>query len=648
MDGLPLEGFGLRSLLDGLYKIAGFGAALALIAILFLVTAQMVARWSGSLIPGGAQYAGYAMATTSFLAMAYTFNHNAHIRVSLFVSKAGALRRGVEIWCYAIATLTTLFLAWYAIDAVRVSLRFNDISQGQDATPLWIPQTFMAVGAVIFAIAVLDNLVRIIFAEHQGVEPDEHAADWGDYLFGSRVSRLILLGVVLVVVYAATQMMTGFDRDTVALKIVLFLVVLFFLLGSGIWVGLALMGVAYIGMIGFTTRDPGNAMIITVWTGASSWTLTALPLFIWMGEILYRTRLSEDMFRGLAPWLARFPGGLLHTNVVGCTVFAAVSGSSAATLTTVGKMSIPELRKRGYPEFMTIGTLAGAATLGLMIPPSLTLIVYGVTVKESITKLFMAGVFPGLVLAGMFMLYIVAWYYLKPSQRPEPDPPVGFGAALRNSTLLIPVIALVTLVIGSMYTGYATATEAAAFGVIGALVLAALQGSLTRTTFIESLLGATRTSAMIALILMGAGFLSLSMGFTGLPRALAEWIASLGLSPIALIAALTVFYIVIGMFLDGISAVVLTMAIIEPMIRTAGIDLIWFGIFIVVVVEMAQITPPIGFNLFVLQGMTQHDIAYISKTAVPMFLIMVVMVAILVAFPGLATWLPEQLLRRPG
>jgi len=648
VDGLPLEGFGLRSLLDGLYKIAGFGAALALIAILFLVTAQMVARWSGSLIPGGAQYAGYAMATTSFLAMAYTFNHNAHIRVSLFVSKAGALRRGVEIWCYAIATLTTLFLAWYAIDAVRVSLRFNDISQGQDATPLWIPQTFMAVGAVIFAIAVLDNLVRIIFAEHQGVEPDEHAADWGDYLFGSRVSRLILLGVVLVVVYAATQMMTGFDRDTVALKIVLFLVVLFFLLGSGIWVGLALMGVAYIGMIGFTTRDPGNAMIITVWTGASSWTLTALPLFIWMGEILYRTRLSEDMFRGLAPWLARFPGGLLHTNVVGCTVFAAVSGSSAATLTTVGKMSIPELRKRGYPEFMTIGTLAGAATLGLMIPPSLTLIVYGVTVKESITKLFMAGVFPGLVLAGMFMLYIVAWYYLKPSQRPEPDPPVGFGAALRNSTLLIPVIALVTLVIGSMYTGYATATEAAAFGVIGALVLAALQGSLTRTTFIESLLGATRTSAMIALILMGAGFLSLSMGFTGLPRALAEWIASLGLSPIALIAALTVFYIVIGMFLDGISAVVLTMAIIEPMIRTAGIDLIWFGIFIVVVVEMAQITPPIGFNLFVLQGMTQHDIAYISKTAVPMFLIMVVMVAILVAFPGLATWLPEQLLRRPG
>jgi tripartite ATP-independent transporter DctM subunit len=642
-----VKGHQLRAFLDAVYKTSGIAAAVALIAILLLVTAQMVARWSGSLISGGAQYAGYAMAATSFLALAYTFNHNAHIRVSLFVTKAGRWRRGVEIWCYTVASLAGLFLAWYAIKAVRVSIKLNDISQGQDATPLWIPQTFMAVGAVIFAIALVDNLLRILFAEYQGVEPDEFAADWGSYLFQSRTSRVALFGAVLLITYAAMQMMTGFDRDAVALKIGIFLFVLFFLLGSGIWVGLALMGVAYIGMIGFTSRDPGNAMIITVWTGASSWTLTALPLFIWMGEILYRTRLSEDMFKGLAPWLARFPGGLLHTNVVGCTVFAAVSGSSAATLTTVGKMSIPELRKRGYPEFMTIGTLAGAATLGLMIPPSLTLIVYGVTVKESITKLFMAGVLPGLVLAGMFMLYIVGWYYLRPSERPEPEPRVGFVDSLKNSTLLIPVIALVTLVIGSMYTGYATATEAAAFGVIGALVLAAFQGSLNRETFIESLLGATRTSAMIALILMGAGFLSLSMGFTGLPRALAAWIATLNLSPIALIAALTVFYIIIGMFLDGISAVVLTMAIIEPMVRGAGIDLIWFGIFIVVVVEMAQITPPIGFNLFVLQGMTQHDIAYISKTALPMFLIMVLMVGVLVAFPWLATWLPEQLLQRP-
>ena len=427
-----------------------------------------------------------------------------------------------------------------------------------------------------------------------------------------------------------------------------FLFVLFLLLGSGVWVALALLGVAFVGMELFTTRPAGDAMITTIWTSSSSWTLTALPLFIWMGEILFRTRLSEDMFRGLAPWVAKLPGGLLHTNIIGCTIFAAVSGSSAATLTTVGKMSIPELRKRGYPEFMTIGTLAGAATLGLMIPPSLTLIVYGVTINESISKLFMAGVLPGLVLALLFMGYVVAWHFLRPDQRPEPEPPMSLRAMIAESRFLIPVILLVTFVIGSMYLGFATATEAAAFGVIGALALAAGQGSLTRKTFLESLMGATRTSCMVAFILMGASFLSLSMGFTGLPRALAEFISALDLSPIALIAALTVFYIIVGCFLDGISSVVLTMAVVEPMIRQAGIDVIWFGIFIVVVVEMAQITPPIGFNLFVMQGMTKHDMGYIARAALPMFALMVLMVGILVAFPDLATWLPENMRTRPG
>jgi len=389
-------------------------------------------------------------------------------------------------------------------------------------------------------------------------------------------------------------------------------------------------------------------MITTIWTSSSSWTLTALPLFIWMGEILYRTRLSEDMFRGLAPWLSRLPGRLLHTNIVGCTIFAAVSGSSAATLTTVGKMSIPELQRRNYPEHMIVGTLAGAATLGLMIPPSLTLIVYGVTINESITRLFMAGVLPGLLLAGLFTGYVMIWSVLRRDRMPPRDPPLAFMERLRAARLLIPLIMLVLVVIGSMYLGLATATEAAAVGVVGALVLAAVQRSLSWNTFIESLLGATRTSCMIALILAGAAFLSLSMGFTGWPRALAEWIASLGLSPVALIAALMVFYIAIGCFLDGISSVVLTMAVVEPIIRQAGIDPIWFGIFIVVVVEMAQITPPIGFNLFVLQGITPHDINYIARAALPMFLLMVLMVALLVAFPEIATFLPETMSRAPG
>jgi tripartite ATP-independent transporter DctM subunit len=430
---------------------------------------------------------------------------------------------------------------------------------------------------------------------------------------------------------------------TEAYATIVFLFFLFTLLGSSIWIGLALMGVAWVGMELFTVRPAGDAMITTIWTGASSWTLTALPLFIWMGEILYRTRLSQDMFRGLAPWMRFLPGGLLHTNIAGCTIFAAVSGSSAATLTTVGKMSIPELRKRGYPEYMIVGTLAGAATLGLMIPPSLTLIVYGVSINESIIKLFMAGILPGLVLAGLFMSYIMAWHFLKPDQRPAPEPAMSFGEMLAESRFLIPVLCLVFAVIGSMYFGWATATEAAAVGVLGSLALAMLQRSLTPSAFFESLMGATRTSAMIALILMGAAFLSLSMGFTGLPRALAAWIDAMQLSPITLIAALTVFYIVLGMFLDGISSVVLTMAIVEPMIRQAGIDVIWFGIFIVVVVEMAQVTPPIGFNLFVLQGMTRHEIGYISKTAIPMVGLMLLMVVILVAFPQLATWLPENI-----
>jgi tripartite ATP-independent transporter DctM subunit len=428
--------------------------------------------------------------------------------------------------------------------------------------------------------------------------------------------------------------------------IAIFLLALFALLGAGVWVGLALIGVAWVGMELFTSRPTGDAMVTTIWASSSSWTLTALPLFIWMGEILFRTRLSEDMFRGLAPWMRRLPGGLIHTNIVGCAIFAAVSGSSAATLTTVGRMSIPELRRRNYPEDMAIGTLAGAATLGLMIPPSLTLIVYGVTINESITRLFMAGVMPGLTLAAMFMVHVMVRATVSRGFAPDPEPAMSLREKLDNSRFLIPLLLLIALVIGSMYVGLATATEAAALGVVGSLALAAGQGSLTPATLGDSLMGAVRTSAMVALILAGAKFLSLSMGFTGLPRALADFIAAQGLLPFQLLMALLVFYIVLGCFLDGISSVVLTMAVVEPMIRDAGIDVIWFGIFVVVVVEMAQITPPIGFNLFVLQGMTGRGMGYIARAAFPMFLNMVAMVFVLIAFPGLATWLPEGV-RRP-
>ncbi len=434
-----------------------------------------------------------------------------------------------------------------------------------------------------------------------------------------------------------------------AYVIILFLFVLFALLGSGVWVGLALVGVAFVGMELFAASgSTGDRMATELWSASSSWTLTALPMFIWMGEILFRTRLSQDMFNGLSPWLARLPGGLVHTNIIGCTVFAAVSGSSAATLTTVGKMSIPELRKRNYPEHMVIGTLAGAATLGLMIPPSLALIVYGVSINESIIKLFFAGVLPGLVLAAMFMSYVAAYSFVSKDWSPVQETGMTIIDKIKNSRFLIPVVLLIIAVIGSMFLGIATATEAAAIGVIGALVLAAVQGSLNWSTFTESLMGATRTSAMIALILAGAAFLKMAMGFTGLPRELADSIAGMELSRFQLLMALLVFYIVLGCFLDGISAIVLTMAVVEPMVREAGIDMIWFGIFVVVVVEMAQITPPIGFNLFVLQGMTNHEMGYIAKAAIPMFLIMVLMVFVLIWFPELATWLPETVRQGPN
>jgi C4-dicarboxylate transporter, DctM subunit len=417
---------------------------------------------------------------------------------------------------------------------------------------------------------------------------------------------------------------------------------LFGVLSLGVSVAITLVIVGIVGLIVLTTAPLGPVISTAVWGSTTTWTLAALPLFIWMGEILFRTRLSEDMFTGLTPWVNRLPGGLLHVNNVGSGIFAAVSGSSAVTAATIGRISLPELRSRGYPDRLSVGTLAGAATLGLLIPPSLTLIVYGVTINESISKLFIAGILPGLVLSLMFMGYVAVWALLRPDQVP-PEPRVGLRERLGASRFLIPVLLLVLVVIGSMYLGFATATEAAAFGVIGALVLAAAQGSLTAGSFLDSLMGATRTSAMIALILAGSAFLSLAMGFTGLPRAVASAIAAFDLTNFELLMVLLVFYIIVGCFLDGISAVVLTMAIVEPMIREAGIDVIWFGIFVVVVVEMAQITPPVGFNLFVLQGMTGRDMAYIARAALPMFLIMVVMVFVLIVFPDLATWLPENM-----
>jgi C4-dicarboxylate transporter DctM subunit len=424
---------------------------------------------------------------------------------------------------------------------------------------------------------------------------------------------------------------------------VLLVVSLFLILGSGVWIGLTLSGVAWIGMQLFSSRPAGDAMAVTIWGSSSSWTLTALPLFVWMGEILFRTRLSQDMFRGLAPWMQALPGRLLHVNVAGCAIFAAVSGSSAATCATIGKMSLPELSKRGYPDGISIGSLAGAGTLGLLIPPSIIMIVYGVSADVSIAQLFIAGVLPGILLALLFSGYLVAWALLNPKLVPPRDARLSFGAKLRESRHLIPVMLLIAAVLGSIYSGIATATEAAALGVVGALLISAAQGSLSWPTFRDSLLGGTRLYCMIAMILAGAAFLTLAMGYIGLPRHLAEWIGSLGLSPFGLIFVLMLFYVLLGCFLDGISMVVLTMGVILPTIQKAGIDPLWFGIFVVLVVEMAQITPPVGFNLFVLQGMTQREIGWIARVTLPFFFLMLAAVGLIYVFPQIVSWLPAQM-----
>jgi len=420
---------------------------------------------------------------------------------------------------------------------------------------------------------------------------------------------------------------------------------LFGLLAAGLWVAATLFVVAFVGLLLNGTDSIGIIMATTTWGASSSWTLAALPLFIWMGEILFRTRLSEDLFKGLAPWLNHLPGRLLHVNILGCGIFAAVSGSSAATAATIGRMTAPELKRRGYDDRMALGTLAGSGTLGLLIPPSIILIVYGVSAEISIARLFIAGALPGLMLVLLFMGYTVLWAMLHKENMPAADPHVSFREKVRASMGLFPVIGLILFVLGSIYGGLATAIEAAVFGVFGALVLSLLSGSLSRKTFMESLMGATRTSCMIAFILAGAAFLTVAMGFTGIPRALAEYISTLGLSPLGLIVVLTIFFALLGCFLDGISVVVLTTSVVLPMVELAGIDLLWFGIYLVLVVEMSQITPPVGFNLFVLQALTGKNILLIARYALPFFLLLMVAVVLVTAFPGIVTWLPEQMTR---
>ncbi|SUA56765.1 TRAP transporter large permease [Oligella urethralis] len=429
-------------------------------------------------------------------------------------------------------------------------------------------------------------------------------------------------------------------------EVIFSFILVFSLIGAlalGVWVSVALFLTGIVGILLFSNAPLSNVLATNVWSSSSEWSLAALPLFIWMGEILFRSRIAGDLFNGLAPWIRRLPGGLSHVGIVASGIFAAVSGSSAATCATVAKVTLPELKRRGYDEKLTIGTIAGSGTLGLLIPPSIIMIVYGVAADVSITRLFVAGIIPGLLMIALFMSFVAIWSILNPSKVPQKDPAISFIQKIKASGSLIPVTLLIIGIMGSIYLGIASPTDSAAVGVVLSLMLVWLYGDLNWQSFKAGLFSAMLTSSMIAFILAGAAFLTVAMGYSNIPMLLAQWITELGLNHYALIAVLALFFVIMGCFLDGISIVVLTTSILLPSIQAAGIDPLWFGLFLVLVVEMAQITPPVGLNLFVLQGMTGKHIWYLSLATLPFFLMLLLGVILITVFPEIVMFLPKMM-----
>lgn len=421
---------------------------------------------------------------------------------------------------------------------------------------------------------------------------------------------------------------------------------IFLYLGLGVWVFAGLLLVAATSLyliLGMSPTRIGTIATGILYRYSSTWELAAIPMFIWMGEIIFRTDISDRLFRGLMPFVNHIPGRLLHTNVLGCTLFAAVSGSSAATTATVGKITTTELARRGYDKTLSLGSLAGAGSLGLLIPPSIVMIVYGILAEVSISRLFAAGVMPGLMIAGLYSAYIVVRALANPTLAPSDGRRFGPMDYLKGLLDLLPVLLLVVLVLGSIYTGVATPSEAAAVGVAAALIIALVLRQLTLKLLIETMLGAIRTSAMVCVILVAAAFLSTAMGYLHVPTNVANAIGAMGLSAFGLLLMLSLFYMVLGLFLDGVSIIVMSLPITFPLAMQAGFDPIWFGIYLVVMVEMGQITPPVGFNLFVLQGLTGTPIGKVAVAALPFFLLMALAVVIIAMFPGIVLWLPNLL-----
>jgi C4-dicarboxylate transporter, DctM subunit len=430
------------------------------------------------------------------------------------------------------------------------------------------------------------------------------------------------------------------DAGMATMSVVVF-GVLFLTLGAGIWVGFSLFMVGFLGMTLFSSLPAGNNMASSVWATIEKWEYVALPMFILMGEILYRSGISERLFRALVPWLYRLPGGLLLMNIIACTLFAAVSGSSAATTATVGRITLAELEKLGYDRTIAQGSLAGAGTLGFLIPPSLIMIVYAILAEVSIGKMFMAGILPGILLAGIYAAYIIYRGIRNPEIAPKMQDHYTWMERIRALKDLAPTVILIVMVLGSIYAGVATPTEAAALGVLGATLFAFINRQMNMKILFECLVGAVKTNAMIMMIVVGAGFLSRVMGFLGIPAALTQAITGMHLSPYTLMVLLGMVYVVLGCLLDGFSIVVMTLPIALPMVTAAGFDPIWFGIYLILMVEVSQITPPVGFNLFVIQGLSGDPITRIARQALPFFFLMLLTTAIITVFPDIALFLPK-------
>lgn len=428
---------------------------------------------------------------------------------------------------------------------------------------------------------------------------------------------------------------------------VLALVIIF--LGAGVWVFAGLLLVSVTGLalfIDMPFHRIGTILGPLVIRSSTGWELSAIPMFIWMGEIILRTDVSTRLFRGLSPLTYYLPGRLLHTNIFGSAVFAAICGSSAATTATVGKITIPELRSRGYSNALSYGSLAGAGSLGLLIPPSIMMIVYGVLAEVSISRLFAAGLIPGLMIAGIYSTYVIICSLIRPSVAPSDSSAPGFRDMLVGFWNLVPIGILIGLVLGAIYSGLATPSETAAIGVAATLVYAAVTMQLSWNTFISSLMAAVHTSCMIAAIMIAAAFMSTAMGFMHVPHNIATVINSLELSPYQLIFILVLFYLLLGMFLEGISMTVMSLPITLPLVIAAGFDPIWFGIFLILMAELAQITPPVGFNLFILQDLTKASITRIIVACIPFFFLMCLGVVLITVFPEIVLWLPDYLFSR--